>query len=75
MSKKITVCNDQKNEFLCREILLLELYKFKVRTREKGNLWKVIADNLKSLGGFKADARALREHYGDIKAHFEAKEK
>ena len=49
--------------------------KFKARTREKGNLWKAIADNLNSLDGFKVDARAVRERNGVIKAHFEAKEK
>ena len=47
----------------------------RTKTREKGNLWKAIADNLNSLDRFKVDARAVREHYGVIKAHFEAKEK
>ena len=75
MSKKIIVWNDQKDELLCREILLLEPYKFKAGTREKGNLWKAIADNLNSLDRFQVDARAVREYYGVIKAHFEAKEK
>ena len=69
------VWNDQKDELLCRKILLLELDKFKARAREKGNLWMTIADNLNSLDRFKADARAVRECYGVIKANFEAKEK
>ena len=69
------VWNDQKDELLCRDILLLEPYKFKARTREKGDLWKAISDNLNSLDGFKVDARAVRERYGVIRAHFERKEK
>ena len=75
MLKKIMVRNDQEDELLCREILLLEPHKFKARAREKGNLWKTIADNLNSLDRFKADARAVRECYGVIKAHFEQKKK
>ena len=75
MPKKIIVWNDQKDELLCREILVLEPYKFKARTREKGYMWKAIADNLNFLDGFKVDVRAVREHYGVNKAHFKAKEK
>ena len=75
MPKKIIVWNDQKDELLCRKILLLEPYKFKARTREKVNTWKAIADNLNFLDGFKVDARAGRERYGVNKAHFKAKEK
>ena len=71
MPKKIIVWNDQKDELLCREILVLEPYKFKARTRE----WKAIADNLNFLDGFKVDVRAVRERYGVNKAHFKAKEK
>ena len=64
MPNKIIVWNDQKDELLCREILVLEPYKFKARTREKGNMWKAIADNVIFLAGFKVDARAVRERYG-----------
>ena len=58
-----------------RDLILLESYKFKVRTREKGNMWKAIADNVIFLAGFKVDARAVRERYGGNQAHFKAKEK
>ena len=77
MSKKIMLWNDQKDEFLCREILLFEPQKFKPRTREKSaNSRKAIADNLNSLDGFKVDTRAVREqHCGVIKAHFKGIEK
>ena len=55
------------DELLCREILLFEQYKFKARTREKGNSWKAIANNLNSLDEFKVDARVVRERYSVIK--------
>ena len=50
-------------------------YKFKARTRQKGNLLKAIADDLNSLDGFKVDGRAVRKLYGVSKAHSEVKEK
>ena len=67
MLKKIMAWNDQEDELLCREILLFKPYKFKARTREKGNSWKAIADDLNSLDRFKVDARAVRERYGIIR--------
>ena len=39
------VLKEEKDKLLCREILC-ELYKFKVRTKEHGNVWKIIANNL-----------------------------
>ena len=44
-----------------RDLILLESYKFKVRTREKGNSLEAIADDLNSLDRFKVDARLVRE--------------
>ena len=38
-------------------------------------LERSFADNLNSLDRFKVDAKAVRERYGVIKAHFESKEK
>ena len=55
--------------------LTLEPYKFKASSREKSNLWKATGDNLNPLDGFKVDAKVVRERYGVVKAHFEAKEK
>ena len=37
---------DEKNELLWREILLCESYKFKARIKERGNVWKILANNL-----------------------------
>ena len=64
------VWNDQKDELLYRKALLFKLYKFKARTREKGNSWKAIADNLNSLGGLKEDARAVKERSRSAKSTF-----
>ena len=67
------VWNSEKDETLCREILLFEPYQFKERTRERGNAWKSIAENLNAIDcqNFRVDSRAVRERFFHIKARFE----
>ena len=59
------VWNNEKDELLCHEVLLMEPYHYKTRSRERGNVWKQIADalNLISTGStfFRIDACAVRE--------------
>ena len=71
--KRIMVWSDDKDEILCREILLFEPYKFKVRSHQRGNAWQAIADNLNSLEtmDFRVHKRAVRDRYNTIKANFE----
>ena len=61
------VWNDNKDEMLCREVLLFEPYQFKPRSHERGNAWKAIAENLNAsvTCSFKVDARSVREAYWD----------
>ena len=40
------VRTDEKNELVCREILLCESYKFEARIKEHGDVWKILANNL-----------------------------
>ena len=70
------VWNDAKDEALCKEILLFELYQYKERTKEKGNCWKLKAENLNQIKSmsFKVDQRAVRERYKLIRANYEDKE-
>lgn len=72
------VWNDQKDDYLCRELLLMETYKFKPRSRERGNAWKQIADALNAGSTescfFKVDARAVRERFNLLLNHFKAKQ-
>ena len=64
-----------KDELLCREILLCEPYKFKARTKERGNVWKIIANNLIIMTNenFAVDQRAVRERFTLIAEKFEKK--
>ena len=58
------VWTDKKDELFCREILLWEPYKFKVRTKERGNVWKIIANNLNIMADKSAvDQCAARERF------------
>ena len=69
------VWTDVKDKLLCREILLCEPYKFKARTKERGNVWKIIANNLNIMAGenFAVDQRAVRERFTLIAEKFEKK--
>ena len=40
------VWDEIKDDMLCREVLLLGPYLFKPRTRERGNAWESISENL-----------------------------
>ena len=64
---------------LCREVLALEIYKYKKGTNEAGRLWDEIAKN---LGGcqtvrFKSNLsqRAVRERFNLIQGRFKENEK
>ena len=69
------VWTDVKDELLCREILLCEPYKFKARTKERENVWKIIANNLNIMAdkNFAVDQRAVRERFTLIAEKFEKK--
>ena len=62
------VWNDNKDEMLCREVLLFQPCQFKPRSHERGNAWKVIAENLNAsvTCSFKVDARSARERLTEI---------
>ena len=69
------VWTNHKDNLVLREVLLLELFKFKPRTKERGNAWKMVADNLKQLHfeQLKVNQRAVRERFGILKTCFEVK--
>ena len=75
--RTIMVWDDTKDELLCRKVLLFEPYQFKPRTRERGNAWKAIAENLGACATvyLKVDSRAVRERLGIITAKYKSKKK
>ena len=60
---RIMVWNNEKDELLRHEVLFMEPYQYKARSRERGNIWKQIdVLNLISTEStfFRVDARAIR---------------
>ena len=64
------VWTDEKDELLCQEP-----YKFKARKKERGNVWKIIANNLNIMAdeNFAVDQNAVRERFTLIAEKFEKK--
>ena len=71
------VWNDQKDDSLCKEILLFEPYHYKIRTKEKGNAWTAIADSLNEIKSqnFQVDQRAVRDRFNTLKSQYASKMK
>ena len=60
---RIMVWNNKKDELLRHEVLFMEPYQYKARSRERGNIWTQIdVLNLISTENtfFRVDARAIR---------------
>ena len=58
---------------LCREILVLEPYKYKVGSRERGQCWDSIAKNLNSVSchhKFSVDQRAVRDRFSKLEKYY-----
>ena len=68
------VWGNEKDEYLCHEVLLFEPYLHKPRTVARGNAWKAITAQLTAAPlSFKVDARAVRERFGGLVEWFKAK--
>ena len=62
LQKTYALGQDEKDEYLCREVLLFEPYLHNPRTVARGNAWKAIAAQLTSAPlSFEVDAQAVRE--------------
>ena len=62
--------NEMKDVQLCREVLVVEPYKHKKGSRERGQLWTTISDNLNNIPGFTVTARAVRERLQTLEVKF-----
>ena len=59
-----------------REILVVEPYIHKIGSKERGNAWALIAENLNGSGyGFKVSTRSVREKFGKLYEEWLKKEK
>ena len=60
---------------LCREVLLLNPFQVRKGSAERGNLWKVVAENLNAIPcpKFNVDQRGVREHLGLLEKRYKRK--
>ena len=67
------VWNTDKDILLCREMLVVEPYRYKEKTRERGVSWTQISDNLNLIPGFTVNIRAVRERFKLLEGKFKKK--
>ena len=67
------VWNGDKDILLCREILVVEPYRHKEKTRERGVSWTQISDNLNLIPGFTVNIRAVRERFKLLEGKYKKK--
>ena len=69
------IWTDEHNELLMREVLLVEPYQFKVSTKERGNAWNGIVEDLNNIRSrrFHVNKRSVREHYGLLLTNYKRK--
>ena len=60
---------------LCREILVVEPFRFKAGTKERGQAWDKVASVLNLVEGlhFVVDQRGVRERYANFERNFKRK--
>ena len=59
------IWNDEKDVLFIREMVIVEPYKHKEKSRERGQAWQDLPDHLNELPGFTVSARAVRERFKD----------
>ena len=71
--REIFVWKQRHEDFLLREVLVLEPHQFWSGSKERGAVWTTIADNLKAFD-MKVSQRSVRERFEKIMKEFKAKE-
>lgn len=71
--REIFIWKQTHEDFLLREILVVEPHQFRVGSKERGAAWTTIANNLTELG-MKVIHRAVRERFDKILNEFKQKE-
>ena len=68
------IWTEEQNIVLCR-VLVVEPYKFKLGSRERGHYWDTVAKNVNGLAhpSFMVDKRAVRDHFLKLIRNFERK--
>ena len=67
------VWNDEKDILLCREMLVVEPYQFKEKTKDRGSAWTQISENLNKVTGFNVNIRAVPERFQLLEKKYKKK--
>lgn len=69
------VWNNDQDIAMCREVLVEEPYRFKIRSAERGQAWESIAENLNVMPSlkFRVTARSVRDRYNLLTKEMQAK--
>ena len=67
--------SNQHDVALCREVLVVQPFRFKHGTRDRGQSWDRIAKNLNKLGHpmFLVDQRGVRDRFYKLQKDFKCK--
>ena len=62
----------EKDQALCKEIVLLEPFRFRPRTKESVTTWSQVVEDLKQIKllNMTVDQRPVRDWYKILKSHF-----
>ena len=66
---------EERDVLFCREIVVVEPFKHKEKSRERGQAWQDLADHLNEFPGFTVSARAVRERFKLLQMNFKKKER
>ena len=72
-TREIFIWKQTHEDFLRREVLVVEPHQFRIGSKERGAAWTTIANNLTQLG-MKVTQRSVRERFDKILNEFKQKE-
>ena len=65
--------NEEKEVLLAREILVTEPYRFKEKSKERGQSWQRVCENLNKLEGFTTTSRSVRDRFKLLEGRYKKK--
>ena len=68
---------EEQDDALCKQILVIEPFRYRLRTNQSGSVWSKIAGELNKMTSLqmKVDQRAVRDRFKTIKKKFQDKMK
>ena len=63
LQRELLIWKVEYGRFLIQELLLVKPYAHKQQTKERGEAWKMMTDNLNTIERFHVSVRAMRERF------------